>query len=134
VWCGFAAPEVNYLPYVYMLAKDSTIPKSVKEEYDMLLQRCLKGFEKLQEHVYQDPEQGYNIPWLCLSAKEQEAATVYMLGWVLRCIFEGVSNPEVAVWLSYQHQSELEFPNYRNTPSNLRMLIDQCTKESGCDT
>jgi serine/threonine protein kinase len=128
VWCGFAAPEVNYLDQVYMLATDSTIPKSVKREYDMLLQRCLKGYEKLQEHVYQDPEHGYYIPWLCLSAKEQEAATVYMLGRVLWCIFEGLSNPEVAVWQSYPHESELEFPNYRNTPLNLRMLIDQCTK------
>jgi len=128
VWCGFAAPEVNYLDQVYMLAADSTIPRSVKGEYDMLMQRFMKGYEKLQKQVYQDPEHGYYIPWLCLSSKEREAATVYMLGRVLWCIFEGLSNPEVAVWQSYPHESELEFPDYRNTPSNLRMLIDQCTK------
>jgi len=128
MWCAFSAPEVNYLDYVHILASDSTIPVPVKERYKRLLQRYVPGYKDLQREEYLNPEHGYSVPWLYLGARAQEAAEVYMLCRVLWCIFEGLSSPEVAVWQSYQHESELQFPDYRRTPLNLRVLIDRGTK------
>jgi hypothetical protein len=128
VWCEFAAPEVNYLDYVCMLASDSELPESVKGKYDCLLERYLPGYKRIQADEYHNSEHGYSIPWLCLAPVEHESAEVYMLGRVLWCIFEGQSSPEVAVWQSYQHEPKLSFPSYHRTPPDLKDLIDVCTK------
>ncbi|KAF4337038.1 hypothetical protein FBEOM_9027 [Fusarium beomiforme] len=130
VWCEFAAPEVNALEYMRLLAIDDEIPGAVKEKYSKLLTEMLPGWEAMnQDHAYNWPTKGYNVPWLCLTPKEQEACEVYMLGRVLWCIFEGNSAPQrAAVWLSYRWEPLVEFPGYTKTPGAMQKLIDRCTR------
>lgn len=86
-------------------------------------------FDVLEDSRYTNPPDGYNVPWIALSPIEQEAAEVYMLGRVLWCIFEGVSGPQkAAVWQSYPWESDLEFPDFRRTPAEMRNLINECTR------
>ncbi|KAH6898594.1 hypothetical protein B0T10DRAFT_114852 [Thelonectria olida] len=130
VWCEFAAPEVNALEYVRLLAIDEEIPIEVKEKYANILSEMLPGWETMGEgEEYVWPCKGYNVPWACLTPTEQEACEVYMLGRVLWCIFEGNSAPQrAAVWLSYRWEPKVEFPGYTRTPTRIRGLIDRCTQ------
>ncbi|KAM5355867.1 hypothetical protein ACJ41O_002513 [Fusarium nematophilum] len=130
VWCEFAAPEVNALEYVRLLAVDEEIPPEVSEKYANLLTEMLPGWEDmLESEEYQWPSKGYNVPWACLTPTEQEACEVYMLGRVLWCIFEGNSAPQrAAVWLSYRWEPLVEFPGYTRTPPPMQRLIDRCTR------
>ncbi|KAI1390163.1 uncharacterized protein F4822DRAFT_226780 [Hypoxylon trugodes] len=129
VWCEFAAPEVNAIEYIRLIATDECVPDSISEKYRKILHDLVPGFETLEDERYTNPEHGFNLPWIALSAVEQEAAEVYMLGRVLWCIFEGVSGPQkAAVWQSYRWEPDLEFPEYRRTPPAMRALIDKCTR------
>ncbi|KAF4977104.1 hypothetical protein FZEAL_6337 [Fusarium zealandicum] len=130
VWCEFAAPEVNALEYIRLLAIDEDIPLHVSEKYADLLSEMLPGWEAMGEsEEYRWPSKGYNVPWACLSPKEQEACEVYMLGRVLWCMFEGNSAPQrAAVWLSYKWEPLVEFPGYTKTPAAMQRLIDRCTR------
>ncbi|KAK7398086.1 hypothetical protein QQX98_012553 [Neonectria punicea] len=130
VWCEFAAPEVNALEYVRLLAVDDEIPMEVSEKYAEILTEMLPGWETMGEgEGYTWPSKGYNVPWACLTRTEEEACEVYMLGRVLWCIFEGNSAPQrAAVWLSYRWEPSVEFPGYTRTPQRIRDLIDRCTR------
>ncbi|KAI1101103.1 hypothetical protein F4804DRAFT_23232 [Jackrogersella minutella] len=129
VWCEFAAPEVNAIEYIRMVATDECVPESISEKYRRMLEDLVPAFETLEDERYTNPEYGFNLPWIALSTIEQEAAEVYMLGRVLWCIFEGVSGPQrAAVWQSYRWEPEIEFPEYKRTPPELRSLIDKCTR------
>lgn len=127
VWCGFASPVLNYLDYVFMLATDFNAPEAIREKYERLLECHIPGYKALLGNEYRNAEHGFSIPWSGLNRSELEAAQVFMLGRVLWCIFEGQSCPEVAVWQSYQYDSDLEFPEYRDTISEIRDLIRLCT-------
>lgn len=130
VWCEFAAPEVNAIEYMRLLATDDEIPLDIRDGYAELLTGMLPGWEKMGEgEDYVWPSEGYNVPWACLTPKEQEACEVYMLGRVLWCIFESNSAPQrAAVWLSYRWEPLVEFPGYTRTPPAMQDLIDRCTR------
>ncbi|KAK7907868.1 hypothetical protein PG985_015171 [Apiospora marii] len=129
VWCEFAAPEVNSVEYVRLVAVEERIAEDVREKYLDILSELVPNYARLEDDQYTNPEDGYNLSWVCLSPIEQEAAEVYMLGRVLWCIFEGVSGPQkAAIWQSYRLESDLEFPEYQRTPPELRDLIDRCTR------
>ncbi|KAF5019385.1 hypothetical protein F66182_8615 [Fusarium sp. NRRL 66182] len=130
VWCEFAAPEVNALEYVRLLAIDEDIPVEISDKYAGFLAEMLPEWETMGEsEEYRWPSKGYNVPWACLTLKEQEACEVYMLGRVLWCIFEGNSAPQrAAVWLSYRWEPQVEFPGYTKTPGAMQRLIDRCTR------
>ncbi|KPM38962.1 hypothetical protein AK830_g7607 [Neonectria ditissima] len=130
VWCEFAAPEVNALEYMRLLAVDDEIPMEVSQKYAKIMTEMLPGWETMGEgEAYVWPSKGYNVPWACLTRTEQEACEVYMLGRVLWCIFEGNSAPQrAAVWLSYRWEPSVEFPGYTRTPERIRRLIDRCTQ------
>lgn len=130
VWCEFAAPEVNAIEYVRLLAVDEEIPLEASEEHAQILTEMLPGWETLgQGEEYTWPSRSYNVPWECLTKIEQEACEVYMLGRVLWCIFEGNSAPQrAAVWLSYRWEPIVEFPEYTRTPQPIRDIIDRCTR------
>ncbi|KAK6948663.1 hypothetical protein Daesc_010433 [Daldinia eschscholtzii] len=129
VWCEFAAPEVNAIEYIRLMATDECVPESISDKYRKMMEEIVPGFEELESEKYTNPEYGFNVPWIALSEPEQEAAEVYMLGRVLWCIFEGVSGPQkAAVWQSYRWEPDLEFPEYRRTPLAMRALIDKCTR------
>ncbi|UKZ80864.1 hypothetical protein TrVFT333_008629 [Trichoderma virens FT-333] len=120
VWCEFAAPEVNAIEYIRLLAIDDEISSHVHAS-------GLGGDGPGEDYVW--PSEGYNVPWACLTPKEQEACEVYMLGRVLWCIFESNSAPQrAAVWLSYRWEPLVEFPGYTRTPPAMRDLIDRCTR------
>lgn len=85
-------------------------------------------FPVIKNH-YDNPPLGYNIPWNYITREEQEYAEVYMLGRLLWCIFEAVSAPQRgAIWCSYHHEPEFDFPEFHRTPPELRALIEQCTR------
>lgn len=141
VWCEFGAPEVNAIDYVRILASDemdeanTSIPDETRAHFAAILDRVLPDWDALQavdDYASRRPHgyANYNIPWLALDETEQEAAMVYMLGRVLWCIFEGQSAPQqAAVWQSYRHEPDLEFPAFRLTPpGRLRDLVDRCTR------
>ncbi|KAI1814467.1 hypothetical protein GGS20DRAFT_409276 [Poronia punctata] len=129
VWCEFAAPEVNAIEYMRLIATDGRVPDEVVMKYHDILTDLVPEYEDLQRDRYTNPKEGYNVPWIALTPDEQEAAEVYMLGRLLWCIFEGVSGPQkAAVWQSYRWESDLEFPDYNRTPPPLRDLIDRCTR------
>ncbi|KAF4594684.1 Protein kinase-like domain protein [Ophiocordyceps camponoti-floridani] len=131
VWCEFAAPEVNAIEYVRLLAVDDKIDASIRDKYARLLTGLLPGWEKMDKgEDYTWPSCGYNVPWSCLSRTEQEACEVYMLGRVLWCILEASSAPQrAAVWLSYRWEPAVEFPDYSaDTPEPLCRLINWCTR------
>lgn len=129
VWCEFAAPEVNAIEYMRLLAIDEEIPDDVQEKYSAMLSTLLPEWKRLAAgEEYRWPCSGYNIPWACLQPVEQEACEVYMLGRVLWCIFEGKSAPQrAAAWLSYRWEPLVEFPEFTTTPEPIRDLIDRCT-------
>jgi serine/threonine protein kinase len=143
VWCEFAAPEVNAVEYVRLLASDeledggptpSSISGETRTHFAAILNRLLPDWDTLQaceDYSSHRPHDyaNYNIPWLALDETEQEAAMVYMLGRVFWCIFEGQSAPQkAAVWQSYRYEPDIEFPSFRLTPPGLRHLIDWCTR------
>ncbi|KAK5663659.1 hypothetical protein OQA88_4090 [Cercophora sp. LCS_1] len=140
VWCEFAAPEVNALEYIRILAVDEyaerdtepTLQEEVRERYAGLLSKLLPDWEFLQSEQFGPLPRNYtsyNISWQCLSPTEQEAAEVYMLGRVLWCIFEGQSAPQhAAVWQSYTREPDFEFPTFKQTPPEIRDLINCCTR------
>lgn len=130
VWCEFAAPEVNAIEYVRLLAVDTEIPEEVKETYADILSGLLPIWEEMDHgQGYTCPSDSYNIPWECLTPAEQEYCEVYMLGRVLWCIFEAKSAPQrAAMWLSYRWEPVVEFPDYTITPEPMRDLIDRCTR------
>ncbi|KAI0863092.1 hypothetical protein F4860DRAFT_502225 [Xylaria cubensis] len=129
VWCEFAAPEVNAIEYMRLIAADDRIPSDVGLKYQEIMKRLVPDYDLLQEDRYTNPKDGYNASWIALSPEEQELAEVYMLGRLMWCIFEGVSGPQkAAVWQSYRWESDLEFPRYDRTPPALRELIDRCTR------
>lgn len=131
VWCEFAAPEVNAIEYIRLLAIDDEIDPAIKDKYADILTSMLPQWEDMgQGEDYTWPCQGYNVPWACLTRLEQEACEVYMLGRVLWCIFEATSAPQrAAVWLSYRWEPLVEFPSYTSrTPQPMRDVIDACTR------
>ncbi|KAI3329437.1 hypothetical protein HD806DRAFT_286640 [Xylariaceae sp. AK1471] len=129
VWCEFAAPEVNAIEYIRLIAIDDLMPNEVSLKYQGVMRDLVPDYDRLQQDRYTNPEDGYNASWIALNPEEQEMAEVYMLGRLLWCIFEGVSGPQkAAVWQSYRWESNLEFPEYDRTPPALRELIDRCTR------
>ncbi|KAI0818067.1 hypothetical protein GGR55DRAFT_54814 [Xylaria sp. FL0064] len=129
VWCEFAAPEVNAIEYMRLIAADDRMPSEVRLKYEGIMRDLVPDYDRLQEDRYTNPQDGYNASWIALNPEEQEVAEVYMLGRLLWCIFEGVSGPQkAAVWQSYRWESNLEFPDFDRTPPELRELIDRCTR------
>lgn len=150
VWCEFGSPEVNAIDYIMALAIDDDEEDGDEDNDNMAHSECcLQGscpsrqrcrdimhrlnpnYKKLRnpEDYYDNPPMGYNVSWICLSWNEQEYAGVYMLGRLLWCIFEGMSAPQRgAIWQSYHNEPDFEFPEFQRTPSELRSLIDQCTR------
>ncbi|PHH70272.1 hypothetical protein CDD82_7235 [Ophiocordyceps australis] len=134
VWCEFAAPEVNAIEYMRLLAVDDKIDARIRQRYARLLDKILPKWEAMVENegyaTSPPPSDNYNVPWSCLSPTEQEACEVYMLGRVLWCIFEAKSAPQhSAAWISYLWEPVVEFPKYTTmTPTPVRNLIDQCTR------
>jgi hypothetical protein len=123
-----AAPEVSCLEYVDLIANHASFAGPEKQKYDMLFEKYIKPHVLPNHEMYQGEERGYYAPWLCLSAKDREAAEVFTLGRVFWCIFEGVSAPNTMLGVEYLREPDLEFPEFRRTPLELRPLVLDCTR------
>lgn len=115
VWCEFGPPEVNALEYIQSLALDEEEIENENDQVDSpdlgldgpswpsrqrfsdILTRLLPDWRDLScNDAYYDGSHphGFNVPWNCLTRREQEHAEVYMLGRLMWCIFEGMSAPQ----------------------------------------
>ncbi|KAL2075042.1 hypothetical protein VTL71DRAFT_8822 [Oculimacula yallundae] len=121
---AFASPLDNYLQYVNILVNDSSLDTTTRKEFKDLYDKHIRPFVPKRK----DQHQGC-VPWLCMSSLEREASELYMLGRLLWCIFEGVSAPQKEFWMEYKHEPEIEFPEFRDTPKQLRELILSCAPD-----
>lgn len=144
VWVEFGPPEINALEYLRVLALDEEEDDGPsgpgfetngsgpsRQHFSDILTRLCPDWRDicLQDGYYDNPRDGYNIPWMCLTPREQEHAEVYMLGRLLWCIFEGMAAPQRgAVWQSYPIEPEFDFPEFRRTPPALRRLVLRCAR------
>ncbi|KAK4231806.1 ribosomal protein S6 kinase alpha-5 [Podospora fimiseda] len=115
--------------------KKVIVPGEIRSHYHGIMNKLLPGWATLELNdkydLHRNPHgyRSYNIDWLALDEIEQEASEVYMLGRVLWCIFEGQCAPQpAAAWQSYRREPDIEFPAYRETPEEMRAIIDACTK------
>jgi hypothetical protein len=76
---------------------------------------------------YDNPEQGYALPWLLLDAPERESGQVYTLGLLLWCIFEGQNEVANDIFTALPYQTDQEFPQFLHTPMAMRACICECT-------
>jgi hypothetical protein len=140
VWSGFSAPEVEHFENIVLLARDddgdTAVPDAERDRARDLLSHVTGRDRAWLDDVLDDTRYGavdarstgYNVAWLCLSPRERDAATVYMLARVLWCVFEGESAPHRgAVRVSYAREpTGVEWPNFDATPHAVRPLLQRC--------
>ncbi|KAG4444317.1 hypothetical protein IFR05_000191 [Cadophora sp. M221] len=119
---AFASPMDNNLQYINALINEPSLNTAMRKEYMDLYDLHVRPFVPKRR----DQHQGC-VPWLCMSKSEREASEMYMVGRLLWCIFEGVSAPQKELWMEYLHEPDIEFPEFRRTPQQLRELIWSCT-------
>jgi hypothetical protein len=122
---SFSPPEIRYLDYVVALAKDTSFDPYVQAEFKKLYE---ENVGSIIEGTVTDGYQG-NESWLSRDKTTREELQVSMLGRLLWCIFEGVSAPQTEIWVEYFHEPDLEFPDFKLTPMELRPLIRRCTQD-----
>ena len=126
-WASWIAPEVACIWYLAMIAKATTIPSEVTEQYKSALQRLV--------NTSPEAASSREVAWTRLSPRERESAMVFALGKTLWCIFEqqptiytdagqGMTR-EAATWLD--DERSWRFPEFRRTPEEIRGLIKNCT-------
>ncbi|KAK3317077.1 hypothetical protein B0H66DRAFT_583417 [Apodospora peruviana] len=71
-----------------------------------------------------------NRPWYALSLDSQEKAMVYTLGLFIYCVFEGLSSVRPSIAYHFPIEPEVNFPEFRRTPSKIRELIRSCTVDA----
>ncbi|KAH7417719.1 hypothetical protein BKA64DRAFT_658667 [Cadophora sp. MPI-SDFR-AT-0126] len=119
---AFASPLDNYLQYINALVNEPLLNATERKEYANLYDIHIKPFVPKGKGQHRGC-----VPWLCMGKSERDASELYMLGRLLWCIFEGVSAPQKELWMEYLYESDIEFPEFRRTPMELRELILSCT-------
>lgn len=129
VWFEFAPPEVNAIDIMCSLRASKTLDPAITSKYHDVLSSLIPDLDMLLGGQYFYTNHGFNLPWLALTPKEREACEVFMLGRIMWCIFEAACAPHRGVyWVSYRRELDIDFPQYRSTPSTMRDLIDRCTR------
>ena len=150
-WFAWSPPEVAYLEYLEILVGDEGMPKgSVKDEVLKQLREYYGDptwVPEASSRRYQNADGGFSLPWLALLRERVtcgahrdllERAQVFMLGKFLWCIFEG--QPLVRCGIDHEVLRDADpeyesrtlgtaraFPEFRETPVELRELIRNCT-------
>ncbi|KAK0126872.1 hypothetical protein ONS95_008451 [Cadophora gregata] len=119
---AFASPLDNYLQYVNVLVNEPLLHPAARKEYADLYDTHIRPFVPKRT----DQHRGC-VPWLCMSKSERDASELYILARLLWCIFEGVCAPQRELWMEYMYEPDIEFPEFRRTPKELRELILICT-------
>lgn len=129
MWFEFAPPEVNAIDIMCSLRASKTLDPAITSKYHDVLSSLIPDLDMLLGGQYFYTNHGFNLPWLALTPKEREACEVFMLGRIMWCIFEAACAPHRGVyWVSYRRELDIDFPQYRSTPSTMRDLIDRCTR------
>jgi hypothetical protein len=143
---------VAYVEYLEILAGSSKPPDgNLQSEIIAQLKEYYKnpGWspEITTRRRYQNAEGGFSAPWLALLRERRdggkgkdflELAQVFMLGKLLWCIFEG--QPLVRCGIDHEVLRDADpdytsaisgkakaFPEFKNTPDELRTMIRACT-------
>ena len=150
-WFAWSPPEVAYLEYLEVLVGDEGMPEGgVRDE---ILGQLREYYDdpawvpEASSRRYQNADGGFSSPWLALLKEREtrgahrdllERAQVFMLGKLLWCIFEG--QPLVRCGIDHEVLRDADpeyesrrsgtaraFPEFRETPAELRELIRNCT-------
>ena len=129
----FAPPEIYYVEWLQELSVNKLLPKSERQQFSDLFKAYMvsRGFEPPyleSRDLYDNPPNGWYLPWLSSTPAEREAGMVFCLGKAIYCIFEGVSAVSNVLGISRASDESLELPKYVKTPEPLRTLIDNCTR------
>ncbi|KAF8865668.1 hypothetical protein BDZ45DRAFT_418069 [Acephala macrosclerotiorum] len=128
-WYSWSPPEVAYVEYLEYIATRSR-DTVVRERLKTLLRSYMSSWKPLnQGDRYHDCKHGFSSAWIALSLSEREAAQVFMLGKLFWCIFESSSsiNCALGVDIFREQASGLRFPEFQQTPTEIRSLIRSCT-------
>lgn len=128
-WETFSAPEIHYVEDITKLRNLDVVPQAKREAYHKLLANHTRE-EALSRPIYSGHLEGYYTVWKLLTPLEREAATVFSLGKLLWCIFEGNSHTKNSMLEEYEHEIETEFPAFNKTPLWMRSIIEDCTRGS----
>lgn len=129
-WHPCGPPEVCYLKYLQTLCTPTTTPAThpaAKYETLLLEHASPELLRSTRSKSYNNPEQGYALPWLVLDNQERESGQVYMLGLLLWCIFEGRNEVANDIFTSLPYQTDQEFPEFVHSPPVMRACIRECT-------
>lgn len=129
-WHPCGPPEVCYLKYLQMLCPPTaTLTSHSTAKYETLLLEHASPelLRSTRSKRYNNPDQGYALPWLLLDILERESGQVYMLGLLLWCIFEGQNEVANDIFTALPYQTDQEFPQFLHTPMAMRACIRECT-------
>ena len=129
----FAPPEIYYVEWLQDLSFAESIPYSAQRPFAQLFESYMssRGFEPpypARRGPYDNPPNGWCLPWLSSTPAEREAGMVFCLGKAIYCIFEGVSAVSNVLGISRASDESIELPHFAKTPAPLRSLIEECTQ------
>ncbi|KAH8905226.1 hypothetical protein BR93DRAFT_946102 [Coniochaeta sp. PMI_546] len=141
-WFSWSPPEIAYVEYIEILA--SRAPDcATRDEFTTLLRGYIPDWRApAQKERYRDVTGGFSAPWLALAAERAaggalstllERAQTFMLGKLLWCIFEGRAVVGCGIDHELLRDPDPEFggtgafPEFRETPVQVRDLIRACT-------
>ncbi|CZR55784.1 uncharacterized protein PAC_05672 [Phialocephala subalpina] len=136
-WSAWSAPEILYHAYLEHIVSSTSISETTRAKYVNFLNTYFSPTpvsnpsptdpSSLTEYL--NPPNGYYASWLNLSPSERASASLHTLGKLLWCIFEHQSNLRPSHWHSLRYEPEIEFPEFKNTPEEMRSLIRWCVGE-----
>lgn len=130
-WQTFTAPEIHHVENLARLANSPLVPTEEKRRFEGMLKQHIPMVAEVHDSArYGNPETGYFDAWNLLSSERQEAAMVFSLGKMMWCIFERWSHTVNGVEEEYTGPCGWEFPEFRESQSELRELVAACTKGS----
>jgi hypothetical protein len=132
-WFNWSPPDVQYVEYLDSLAT-STSSNHICKRYRAILRKCVPGWTSNYKRrpLIAAPE-GYSLGWTILGPSERQRAQTFCLGKILWCIFEEL--PSCNTFLTIETFAEginqkQCFPEFQNTPIELRDLIRRCTADA----
>jgi hypothetical protein len=120
-----SAPEIYFLEFLAQLLDSKDVPTAEKAKYESLL-LANKVPATAPSDEYTNAKDGHHEHWVSLSPPDREAAVVYSLGKTLWCIFEGMGTHDTQNTQSFRFEPTLQFPQFVQTPPDLRPLIRRC--------
>ncbi|KAL5336519.1 hypothetical protein BJX70DRAFT_280452 [Aspergillus crustosus] len=128
-WYEWCAPEVLYRQYAENI-RGRLPDRVVNSPYDHLLRGYARPHSLSTSTCYtlaETPIEARNRAWFALPPSAREKAVVYTLGLFMYTVFEGLSNVQRNVANQFPIEPEVEFPEYRRTPTYIQKIIEHCT-------